>query len=231
MWSVITLLLVTVAGICFSKGNFAGVVGCGIAIVCVLFLYHMFKPQGDGKLSITDLIVRLSNSGIDLEQWGKGAAKTVQNLLDEINSGESTMTIFQDKLIRKVRILYILVRYSDGQKNYVLKEQQQENKKTGVIRTRDFPASVAEKMQPRETSRAATIRAIAEELGIETPITILDGDTTSKTGHSDSYPGLTTDRIIYNSVVNLNAEQFNPDGYTEDGKTFITTFVWEEEVM
>ena len=87
----------------------------------------------------------LKDNGVDISKWGKGEAKTLNHLLQELIKDECKLEIKDGKVIRIVHALSINVIY----KGEVLKEEYQRFK-DGRIRKRKMDCSVAEKIHDDE---------------------------------------------------------------------------------
>ena len=181
------------------------------------------------KISISELQQKLLAAGIDVSQYGKGQAKTLADLQQEIEKGETLLaTDKEGKLYREVRVCGVDIFYiSPEGKKYRLKEEKQVFK-DGRERRRDLGQAVSEKMKPGENPEEAALRGIKEELGIADNIKLEDFSDDKQILVSPSYPGLKSEynRYVFKTILNEN--QFKPEGYTEEegGKT--TYFVWEE---
>jgi hypothetical protein len=172
------------------------------------------------KKNLEEYLLKLN---IPISTWGKGSAKTTTHLLKEIVRGESILSLEGNKLIRDVSALSIIVTYKD----LILKEDYQEFN-DGRIRRRKMEASVAEKIDKDDTDLVNAVkRGIKEELEISIEESqILELENTSKFIESMSYPGIMSRVKLYRFHVDLNENQYDPNGYTEvqeDKKTF---FIW-----
>lgn len=146
----------------------------------------------------SDLEKWLIEHGIDLSQWGCDHAKSVQNLLKEIQEGDC---IIQYKPpLRIIHVVQALI-FKD---KYILTELGQElsdNRK----RKRNLPPS--EKMKPDENCLFAAIRCLDEELQItDDRITFLSKKCKPviRYRYSKSYPGLKSKYYIYRVHVQVN---------------------------
>ncbi|HTE21731.1 MAG TPA: hypothetical protein VK674_01675 [Candidatus Limnocylindria bacterium] len=168
----------------------------------------------------------LSRHGIPLDRWGVGATKTTDDLLGELEAGESTLVVGPDGLRRHTTIASIEVLYTDEEgRNYRLQEDRQEF--TNGVRQRNLPRSIGEKMPSGEAPLAAFRRALAEELKLQPHTLIYSGTETSSTV-SESYPGLPTDVTAHLATASIAPGDYNPDGYQEVQPTKTTYFVWQE---
>jgi len=134
----------------------------------------------------------LNSNGINTSLYGKKAVKSIQMLLQEIEEGETTLTLSKDGTpLRSVAILNALVQDSQGR---TLIEEAQ-TLASGARRIRQLPLS--EKMLPGETLQDSVVRAIEEELGtlLSNPAAAISIDEGSyhvieESKESMSYPGL-----------------------------------------
>lgn len=138
-----------------------------------------------------ELATWLQDNGVDVSLYGVGTSKTVAELFDEVQNGESVLHVSPDGvLMRTVRVLSLLIRNSRGE---VLVEEQQV-RPNGSVRSRGLPLS--EKLVATESWRPAVERAIKEELGSILPsnpkITVDDSSyrKTVESSVSVSYPQL-----------------------------------------
>ncbi len=174
--------------------------------------------------SVENLRLWLLTLSFDLESWNRGQAKSVSQLFDEINNGESRIQL--NPPLRVVNVVQVLVS-RDGK--YLLELEQELDDKR--IRKRNIPPS--EKMKPGEDCLDAARRCILEELQVlDRDIEILSDDckVIYRYRNSRSYPGLRTKYCIYRVKVylkNLPAEGFWTEEKTHhSGKEFIRRFYW-----
>ncbi len=174
------------------------------------------------------LIHKLKSSGIPLEQWGRGKAKTIDHLLEEINSEETKLLPGQGRsLLRTVQVASITVTYDDGTKVWILHEEKQVFK-DGRERHRNMHSSLGEKMTFAEEPIDAARRALREELQITEEIPLQQGGLLVRgPEESSSYPGLATLYRFWDYLVQLPAHLFKPEGYTEVQEDKTTYFVWK----
>ncbi len=143
--------------------------------------------------TIDELRSWLVSNGIDICRWGRGTAKTVENLWDEISSGESRLQA--DPALRIIPVTQVIVRKG----NDILIEAEQEfvdNRR----RRRNHPPS--EKMRRGEHFVDAAIRCLQEELGLDYQDIEIAPSTyrqIQRESESLSYPGLWT-RYIFHIV-------------------------------
>lgn len=182
------------------------------------------------NIGITELKKRLTDSGIDISQWGKGESKTIEHLGKEIAEGETVLENEEGGLIRKVSIVGIKILYvSKYGKKYRLKEDRQIFS-DGRERRRSFGHAVSEKIKIGESPELAVVRGVKEELGIDGVINPKKLWEDTKACSSPSYPGLISQYTRYEFELTLDDSQFKPEGYIEEQERLNTYFIWEEEV-
>lgn len=143
--------------------------------------------------NIDQLKAWLASNGIDISRWGRGTAKNVENLWDEILSGESRLQ--ENPTLRIIPVTQVIVRRG----NNILIEAEQEfvdNRR----RARNHPPS--EKMKHGEHYIDAAVRCLQEELGLDgQDIEIIPSTyrQIQEEAESLSYPGLWT-RYIFHVV-------------------------------
>jgi hypothetical protein len=181
------------------------------------------------KLVGNELQRQLAQAGIDLTQWGKGEAKTLEHLQAEVENGETVLAAnTEGELLRQVSVADAVVKYISPDGTYFYLKEDRQVFTDGRERKRPSKG-VAEKMKPGEDPRAAIIRGIREELGVEGELEVLEKGIEERLALSASYPGLKTEYIHYLFEVILNDDQFKSDGYTEVQSDKTTYFVWESQ--
>lgn len=185
------------------------------------------RPQSR-ELSERALAVRLRAAGIPIETWGQGQAKTIDDLAEELRSGETRLTEGSNgEIIREVSVVFVDVFATDrDQQLWHLREERQVFS-DGRQRQRNLLASLGEKMKPDEQVAEATQRAIAEELGIDEPITSIYLGSERTVHASTSYPGLQSHFNIHRTAVILPEHVYRSEGYQERQSEKVTYFVWE----
>jgi hypothetical protein len=188
-------------------------------------------PSTD-TMSLQQLETQLSSYGISAEMWGTGNAKTVRDLQNEINNGESVLSLRNNELIRTTEGLAINVFCRADGATYRLKEEKQvfTDGRTRVRGTDVMDTSLGEKLTKGEHRDAAVLRAINEELGIsdDSNISYVAGPDFIVERKSNSYPGLTSVHTLHRYEVLLPESAFKPGGYIESQPTKSTHFAWEE---
>lgn len=188
------------------------------------------KSENIQITALSDLVSILQYSNIDISKWGKGEAKTIEHLLQEILEGESKLFFNEEgKLIREIEASNGFVYYQvDESTRLKLIEDKQVFIDGRVRSRRDRGFSIAEKIKPGEDPSVAFSRCINEELNIYGDFNLMVIPSETKFLESMSYPGLWTCYLNHQFEVFLNKEQFSPDGYIEKQDDLTTYFVWEE---
>lgn len=174
--------------------------------------------------NVAELQEWLRSNGIPYESWGIGAVKSVQNLWDELTSGEATLS--DDPPLRRVSVVSVRVRVNGKQLTEV--GQLMAN---GAVRKRSSPPT--EKMKPGETATAAALRCLAEELGVPAADATVDPHSLSVAAEevvSPSYPGLTSAYRLHTidaRVRGLPATSFTTEESSGDGDPLVATHYWE----
>lgn len=157
---------------------------------------------------------------LDLTQFGRGQAKTFQELEAEIAAGESEIFWEGDRPVRVVQIVSVQVLSPQGE---TLMEDRQEFA-DGRVRRRGLEG-VSEKLQPGETALNGARRALAEELGIQKAVAIESLDQTVEEKESPSYPGLQSRYHKHRFRVMLPLSLYQAF-YIEEQSSKKTFFAW-----
>ncbi len=155
--------------------------------------------EDTGGLAFADaaaLAAWLRATGVPLETWGQGGAKTAADLWREVAAGETTLR--DDPPRREVRVAQVFIRRGGR----VLMEIEQEMT-DGRRRVRDWPPS--EKFKRKENAVAAARRCLAEELGLDVSPDALceEGELYTRQSDSPSYPGLPTLYRVYTIAIDV----------------------------
>ena len=119
------------------------------------------KSHAQTKWSEPNLKRWLADQGVRVEKYGHSGAKSIKQLLNELTIGDSVLTVDSDgHPLRIVQVAKATVQHGT-RTNYVLVETHQKLE-SGVMRVRY--KTLAEKMQPGESSWVGTQRGIMEEL-------------------------------------------------------------------
>jgi 8-oxo-dGTP pyrophosphatase MutT (NUDIX family) len=170
----------------------------------------------------------LTGHNIQVDNWGKGSAKTLEHLLKEINEGETVLVEKGDELLREIKVASITVLYEKDGETYVLSEKEQVFS-GGRKRERTKPkGSLSEKFKSNEEPNAAAKRAIQEELGIVGDINLTYDGEAVEIGESQSFPGLKTSYNLHRYTAKLTDKQYKPE-YVEEQDDKKTFFVWKKQ--
>lgn len=172
------------------------------------------------------VVMRLRAAGIPLDQWGAGKAKTLDHLIHELKDGEALLVGDGANLVRQVRVLSITVRCAPGDGHvYELVEDRQAFR-DGRVRRRER-RGVAEKLRPGELPEDSVRRAIAEELGLTGLRSLTLCGRREERRESGSYPGLQTEYVIHDAIVEIEPRDFRHAGYQEEQKDKVSYFRWD----
>jgi ADP-ribose pyrophosphatase YjhB (NUDIX family) len=161
--------------------------------------------------------------GIDISKWGTGAAKTVDDLWNEIQREE--IYLQDDPPLRIVNAVQVIVRRESS----MLVELKQEFE-DGRVRFRNHPP--AEKMKPSEHCEDAAIRCLQEELGVERSAIEIDKGTdrqAREVKESPSYPGLNTQytfHVVAARVKGLPDDDFETEEDTHNEAEAVRKHQW-----
>jgi len=185
-------------------------------------------------MELQELKEVLRCSGIDASLFGKGQAKTLEALLNEINNpreGVKLVTTVIGDVYRMVEVFNIHVFYRHDDKRLRLREALQIFN-DGRFRARlERLAAISEKMHSNESYWDGVARALHEELGIVEEINLecikaVENSVIEKV--SQSFPGLVSTYNIHRVNYFMEKKFFCPEGYVEVQKDKKTYFVWEE---
>lgn len=154
-------------------------------------------PRDRSHFTLVQLKKWLDTRGIDISQWGSADAKTVADLLCELQDGESTLS--SDPPVRRVQVVEVLI-YRDDQ----LLVEREQHFSDGRVRTRNRPPS--EKMLPDEDPTAAARRCLVEELGVSSAaITFRPQEIPQRIVRTDSesYPNLLSEYHFFTVVASV----------------------------
>lgn len=168
----------------------------------------------------------LRDHNINLARWGTGTAKSVENLWEELNRGETRL--HAAPLVRVITgVVQVIVQDDDGRT--LVEAEQIFN--DGRRRQRGMPP--AEKMLPGEKVCDAALRCLNEELDLSAEqVTLLPETYTCKTEQrpSWSYPGLDSYYTIHQvaaQVSGLPEDSFSTSETVEGGESVVSEHRWE----
>ncbi|PRW57309.1 hypothetical protein C2E21_4331 [Chlorella sorokiniana] len=137
-----------------------------------------------------ELAAWLASGGIEVACFGHGSAKTLEQLWEEVEAGETQLFLEEGRPLREVSVLNVLLTNGQGQTLY----EEAQVLPNGSRRPRGLPLS--EKLLPGEAWQEAVVRGVMEELGPVLPANPqVEVDEASmqesvETKESQSYPGL-----------------------------------------
>ena len=158
---------------------------------------------------------------LPIEKYGIGKAKTVQELMEEIESGETIISIENQKPIRNIEIAFISIYFGEFQ----LVEDRQEFS-DGRVRKREIKGISEKMLNKNENPLDCAKRAMAEELAIQEGFEIEFVETVLEENESPSYPGLISRYKIHKFKADLSESAYKNE-YIEKGKNKKTFFVWQ----
>jgi 8-oxo-dGTP pyrophosphatase MutT (NUDIX family) len=177
-----------------------------------------------------ELIAVLDKAGIPYDRWGTGKARTVEHLLEELETGKSALLELGGFLQRVVRVVTAHIFYHpEGQSGvYLLLKENRQVFSDGRVRWRNYDCSLNGRVGPGESDIAAIYRSVQEELGIDSSsLTFSPRDEeTRNAAEGDSYPGLPTKYRIFRYETILPTELFKPESYVECKPDVTTYFNW-----
>lgn len=176
-----------------------------------------------------NLLEFLDNNRIPYQTWGKGSAKTVDDLLQELNEDASVLVVNErEEVIRKSYGVIIDVFYRDATVLFKLRESKQVFA-DGRVRKRNLEHSVSEKIKKGEVASQTAKRGLCEGLGIieNLPIKLL-GPRFLGPVPSDSFPGTITEYTMFLFEFFMPHRHFVSEGYVEIQENKTTYFHWEK---
>eukprot|EP00928_Gymnodinium_smaydae_P041055 TRINITY_DN27798_c0_g7_i1.p1 TRINITY_DN27798_c0_g7~~TRINITY_DN27798_c0_g7_i1.p1 ORF type:complete len:834 (+),score=254.93 TRINITY_DN27798_c0_g7_i1:75-2504(+) len=139
----------------------------------------------------------LKDHGIDISAFGKGTAKSIDEFIGEIRSGEAQLMLDAaeyKKMVRVVDVVLIRIAYrnASGEKKYLIEVGDKLN--DGRVRN-DLNRLPGTKKDPHENLKKVTSRILKDLLGLEDGKILVDFKTKEvfeEDGDSLSYPGVRT---------------------------------------
>jgi hypothetical protein len=175
-----------------------------------------------------ELAAVLARFGVKVELWGLAEAKSLDDLHEEIEEGETVLCQDEEgRLARLVSAVRADVLYRTATGAILILREDRQVFADGRIRRRSFGASLAEKMKPGEKPAAAIERGIREELGVEGTLDLVTRGESVERRDSPSYPGLSSIYRFYKFTATLRDEQYSPEGYVERQTSKTSYFIWD----
>lgn len=197
----------------------------------------------DDREALSDL---LDAFGVEHRAWGHGS-KTIDHLLEELQSGESKLGRDEQGLFVATTVARVDIYHCDKDGTWLhLEESFQRLHPEGEqpsILERQLEVTLGEKMYPYESGYEAAIRGMGEELSISGGLERTTGVLNAAETSSSAYPGLRLKRLFYDFCSVLDNEQYqanrvhqtetDKDGvspllyaYEEPGKDKTVYFAW-----
>lgn len=170
----------------------------------------------------------LSQHGVTPSGWGSGASKPVDDLLDELVSGESRLVLYAGQLMRAVELVKIAVTAERGDRLYRLVEDRQVFSSEDRVRRRPTAWAVWEKLSPGEVPHDGAKRGLQEELQLSAVAALDPGEVGVTFEPAQDYPGLPTIAFAHAFEFRLPPGLFRPSGFAEVGRSKTTYFHWIE---
>jgi hypothetical protein len=194
------------------------------------------------KIRIKQVTDILHSYSIPIEKWtGKKSTKTLDDLYEEVESKESTLTVTSaGKLLRTVNIASAIVISTHPKTGKIFKLiETRQVFADGSIRKREhLIGGMTEKIKMGESALEGTVRGLREELQIINGFKLATHvENIIRNAKTTSYPGLNSKQIIQKTYVKLDSEHLTrtiDSGFkelqkTKGGKLLKTTyFKWVE---
>jgi len=178
--------------------------------------------------SLEDLYTLLEDNNIDLNIWSTGPYKSVEHLYSELKEGECILFNINNEIRREVNFVGAKILYKDANGVKYHLHEEKAIFKDGRERIRKIWYSMAEKFKFGEDPKQALIRGMKEELDID----ILENQFVNYNKiyfpSDGDYPGIKSFHTGYNFLININENQYNPDGYIEHQSDKDIFFIWKE---
>ncbi|MDO8520646.1 MAG: NUDIX domain-containing protein [bacterium] len=177
-------------------------------------------------MNAQQIMTLLQKHAINVACFGTGSAKSLENLLAEIESGEAVLVEGNSRLARKISVLGVDVFIDIGGTKIRLVEDRQVFN-DGRVRRRSLPSSISEKLHQGEDVLEAVARALNEEIGIST-FTLLTPTPRTRVEIEDSpsYPGILSEYTKHEVDVLIASSEYKAEGYREVQPDKTTHFVW-----
>ena len=134
----------------------------------------VFVSSNPGEIDQTTMLTAdelgdvLKASGVPVDSWGQGDAKTLDQLLAEIRGGETRLVFSPEGSVsRLMAAVGVNVYHPDTNGRTLLLKEDRQVFSDGRIRRRPLDISLVEKMIFGEDSEVAARRALREEIGAD----------------------------------------------------------------
>jgi len=173
-----------------------------------------------------EFVDMLKNYGIETDLYGTGTFKTIGHLYQEIEEGETTLSLEDGKLVRKVEFVGARILYKKEGDWFRVYEDKQVFVDGRIRRRSNMPYSAAEKFKSGEDPKEVIVRGMKEELDLDITKDQFTFYNRKDIENNDDYPGIRSFHIGHEFLVILNENQYNPEGYIERQKDKDVYFVW-----
>jgi len=163
---------------------------------------------------------------LDTSAWGTGDAKTLGDLLVELQKFDCELFVDADGVSRRVNNVWIDIFVHVDDKRLHLVERAQRFS-DGRVRVRKLPSSLGEKSKVGEDPAQAARRGVIEELGISSTFTVDGARPRGNDDGKSSYPNLRTFYQPHWFSVDLSVDDYRPEGYVEVQPDKSTYFQWD----
>jgi hypothetical protein len=179
-------------------------------------------------MNINELNELLLKHNLNTQEWSHDqGTKTLVDLQNEIDSGETTLEIINNQLFRVVKLVSIEVKVKLGEQLFTLVEDKQIFF-TGAIRKRGL-RHLSEKITTDETPELAAFRCLKEEIGLDFKQPLILLEKTEEIKLSPSYPQLNSIYQVFNYQIILDENELEFMRFSEYQKSSekITLFTLE----
>jgi len=168
---------------------------------------------------------RMLQRHVDLSLFGKGKAKSLADLLEEVANGETTLSEENGRIVRRISVITINVFVDLNGDRYCLVEDRQIFD-DGRERRRNLPSSLSEKIHQNEDVLTAVSRALQEEIGVnEFTLLIPNPHKRIERNESPSFPGIFSEYTLHGVDVVISPSEYK-EKYQEREKDLVTHFKW-----
>jgi hypothetical protein len=180
-------------------------------------------------LEIQELKTLLTQYNLPIKEWSHELGKkTINDLNNELNKGESSLELKNNQLYRITKVSSIEVKVKIGTKIFTVVEDKQIFL-TGMIRKRGL-RNISEKIREQETPESAAWRGLQEELGLTTDKQLIFLGETTTESQSPSYPGLSCRYQVFNYQITLDEQELKNMKFFEYRNNKVTFFTLESEI-
>ncbi len=159
-------------------------------------------------------------------QWGKGSAKTVDDLVTELERGECTLLSAGGRLVREFCVARVDLYYWDKDGKLLRLKEDRQIFNDGRERNRAFDFAVGEKAKPLERPFDAAHRGLAEELQIHDRFDLAPLRSFVEIEPAKDFPGIPSisKRADYRLILPEN--HYRAEGYVDQQTDKKTIFLW-----